>query len=166
MTSDSDIQTAGPQPYRIFLVVVDESEEYKAALRFACRRAEHTGGRVALLHVVEPTDFQHWMAVEETIREQRRHEAEQLLQRVAKEVNGLTGTMPALHLREGQPREELLRLIEEEPSISILVLGASSAGDSPGPLIQYLTGKGARRLRIPVTIVPGGLTIEEIDDLG
>ena len=124
------------------------------------------GGRVALLHVIEPAELQHWMAVEEVIREQRRLEAEQLLQRVAKEVNALTGTLPALHLREGAPREELLRLIEEEPSISILVLGARSSGDSPGPLIQFLTGKGARRLRIPVTIVPGGLTIEEIDDLG
>ena len=161
-----DTADAGRSPYRIFLVVVDESEEHRAALRFACRRAEHTGGRVALLHVVEPTDFQHWMAVEEVIRAQRRHEAEQLLQRVAKEVNALTGTLPALHLREGSAREELFHLIDEEPSISILVLGASSSGETAGPLIQYLTGKGSRRLRIPVTIVPGGLTIEEIDDLG
>ncbi len=34
---------------RVFLVVVDETEEMKVALRFACRRARHTGGRVALL---------------------------------------------------------------------------------------------------------------------
>ncbi len=34
---------------RIFLVVVDETEEMQKALHFACRRALHTGGRVALL---------------------------------------------------------------------------------------------------------------------
>lgn len=151
---------------RVFLVVVDESEEWRMALRFACRRAEHTGGRVALLYVIDPIEPQDWMAVEEVMRQEKRHDAEQLLQRVAKEVNELAGTMPELHVREGQRREELLKLIEEEPQISILVLGASATGDTPGPLIQYLTaGKGAARIKIPITIVPGGLSIEEIDDL-
>ena len=42
---------------RIFLVVVDETEEMKAALRFACRRALHTGGRVALFYAIEPPEF-------------------------------------------------------------------------------------------------------------
>lgn len=151
--------------FRIFLVVVDESDEWRMALRFACRRAEHTGGRVALLHVLEPTDFQHWMVLEEKIRSERRHEAERLLQRVSREVNQLTGTMPALHLREGQTREELLKLVEEDPAISILVLGGRASGDTPGPLIQYLTGKGAARLRIPITIVPGQLSVDQIDEL-
>ncbi len=150
---------------RLFLVVVDDTAEYRAALRFACRRAQHTAGRIVLLHVIEPGEFQHWGAVEEVMREERRHEAEQLLQRVAAEVNSLTGTLPVLHVREGTRREELLKLIEEEPSISILVLGASPLGEGPGPLVQYLTGKGIGRLRIPVTIVPGNLSIERIDDL-
>ena len=42
------------QSGRVFLVVVDESPELKVALRYACRRAQKTGGRVALLHVTEP----------------------------------------------------------------------------------------------------------------
>jgi nucleotide-binding universal stress UspA family protein len=161
----TDSYTPDHANFRIFLVVVDASDEWRMALRFACRRAEHTGGRVALLHVLEPTDIQHWMAVEEKIRSERRHEAERLLQRVAREVNQLTGTMPALHLREGQTRDELLKLVEEDPAISILVLGGRAYGDTPGPLIQYLTGKGAARLRIPITIVPGRLSVDQIDEL-
>ena len=45
---------------RTFLVVVDDTEEMRAALRYACRRARSTGGRVALLRIVEPTEFQHF----------------------------------------------------------------------------------------------------------
>jgi len=148
---------------RVFLIVVDDTEEWHAALHFVCRRALHTGGRVALLHVIEPAEFQHWMSVEEVMREERRQDAERLLQRVAKQVNEETGSMPELHLREGARHEQLVELIEEQPSISVLVLGASTSSEGPGPLIQYLTTKAIGRLRIPVTILPGGLSDDEID---
>ncbi len=58
-----------------------------------------------------------------------------------------------------------MNLIDEEKSISILVLGAATKSDNPGPLISYLSSKGAARLRIPITIVPGSLSDEEIDAL-
>jgi nucleotide-binding universal stress UspA family protein len=150
---------------RIFLVVVDDTEEMEVALRYASGRARNTGGRVALLFVVEPTDFQHWMAVGDLMREEARNEGEQLLQRLAARVNELTGALPILHVREGDRREELLKLIDEEPSISILVLGASTDKRGPGPLIEALTGKFVGRLRIPVTIVPGNLSNEDIDSI-
>ena len=45
--------------HRVFLVVVDDSEEMLVALRFACMRAKSVGGRVALflslIHISEPT---------------------------------------------------------------------------------------------------------------
>ncbi|MGP1394082.1 MAG: universal stress protein [Inquilinaceae bacterium] len=167
--TDQSISSPSPPPEtapRIFLVVVDNSDEWRAALRFACRRAEHTGGRVALLHVIEPAEFQHWLAVEEIIREETRQEAEQQLQKVARDVKELSGSMPVLYLREGQRSEELLALLDDEPSISILVLGASTSNEGPGPLIQLLTTKRMGHLRIPITIVPGDLTDEQIDSLG
>ncbi len=150
---------------RVFLVVVDDSEEMQVALRFACRRAEHTGGRVALLYVVEPADFQHWMAVGDLMREEARSEGEQLLQKLAAQVNEITGSLPVLYVREGSRREQLMKLIEEEPSISILVLGANPGPRGPGPLVQALTGKFVGKLRIPVTIVPGNLAEEAIDSI-
>ena len=148
---------------RVFLVVVDDTEEMRVALRFACGRARNTNGRVALLFVVEPTDFQHWMAVGDLMREEARNEGEQLLQRLAAQVNEWTGTLPVLFVREGSRREELLKLIDEEPSISILVLGASVDKRGPGPLIEALTGKLVGKLRVPVTIVPGNLSDEDVD---
>jgi len=149
----------------VFLVVVDDSEEMKVALRFACRRAMNTGGRVALLYVVEPSEFQHWMAVGDLMRDEARSEGEQLLQKLAAQVNELTGTLPVLYVREGARREELFALIEEEPSISILVLGANTGQRGPGPLVSALTGKYVGRLRLPITIVPGNLSDEDIDGI-
>jgi nucleotide-binding universal stress UspA family protein len=148
---------------RVFLVVVDESEELQAAMHYAARRAAHTGGRIALLYVIEPSELQHWVAIENLAREERREEAEELLQRLCKEIAPIAGTMPAVYIREGRRPDELLALIAEEPGISILVLAAGTGPEGPGPLITYLTGQGAARLRIPITIVPGGLTLEQLD---
>ncbi len=81
------------------------------------------------------------------------------------EIAPLAGSMPMVYIREGRPRDELLSLINEEPSISILVLAAGTGQEGPGPLISYLTGKPAARLRIPITIVPGGLSVEDVEAL-
>ncbi|MEI9986651.1 MAG: universal stress protein [Aliidongia sp.] len=147
---------------RVFLVVVDDSPELPIALRYASLRALHTGGRVALLHVMEPTDRQHWMALESLMRDEKRQEAEQLTERYASDVATLTGSLPAVYIREGMVRDELLALIEEDPSISVLVLAASAGEAGPGPLISALTSKYIGKLRVPVTIVPGTLSDAEI----
>ena len=152
--------TANP---RVFLVVVDESKELQAALHYAARRAAHTGGRIALLYVIEPSELQHWISIENLAREERREEAEELMQRLCEQIAPVAGTMPIVYIREGHRRDQLLALIAEEPSISILVLAAGTGPEGPGPLITYLTGKPAARLRIPITIVPGGLTREQLD---
>jgi nucleotide-binding universal stress UspA family protein len=152
--------TANP---RVFLVVVDETEEQQTALHYAARRAAHTGGRLALLYVIEPSELQHWISIEQLAREEKREEAEQLLQRLCEEIAPVAGAMPIFFIREGRRRDELLALISEEPSISILVLAAGTGPEGPGPLISYLTGKPAARLRVPITIVPGGLSPEQLD---
>lgn len=149
---------------RIFLVVVDDSPELKLALRYACLRARKSRGRVALLYVIEPSDMQSWLMVEDLMREEQRAEAEKKMQRLAREVNALTGTLPILHIREGNRRDALLSLIDEEPGLSILVLAAGTGQEGPGPLITYfMSPRGLTRLRIPMTIVPGGLTDEQLD---
>ena len=148
---------------RVFLVVVDDNPEMRAALRFACMRAKSTGGRVALLRCLAPAEFQHWMGVGEIMREEARTLAEQLIADLSDFVVEISGQIPAVYLREGNVREELLALIAEEPSISILVLGAGIGKEGPGPLISYITGKGAASMRIPLTIVPGNLSDAEID---
>ena len=148
---------------RIFLCVVDDSEEMRVAIRFAARRALRNNGRVALLYVMEPADFQHWMSVEERMREERREEAERVLQDWASQVHEVCGTVPALYVREGSPSEEIQKLIDEDPRIQILVLGAGTGKKGPGPLVSSIVAKSSGRFPIPITVVPGDLTDEQID---
>lgn len=161
VSSEASPKTSG----RVFLVVVDESPELKVALRYACLRAKKTAGRVALLYVIEPADFQQWMGVNELMREEARQEAEQALQKMAADVQKLSGAMPVLYVREGDRRDELLALIAEEPMISILVLGAATGPRGPGPLVSALTSKFVGKLRIPITVVPGNLSADDVDNV-
>src|SRR5437867_4195482 len=109
---------------RVFLVVVDESPEMPNALRYACRRAKRTGGRVAMLYVMPPPEGQQWGAVVDLMRQEARQEAEALVARYAEMAVALTGQPPSIYIREGKARDELLRLLAEDRSISVLVLGA------------------------------------------
>lgn len=162
MNSDTSSDTSGD---RIFLVVVDDTPEMNVALRFATRRAQKTDGRVALLYVIEPADFQHWMAVEDMMEKERRMEAEEVLKKHSDTIMEYAGAMPMLYIRDGRPQDALLDLLDEEPGISILVLGADTGPKGPGPLVSACAGKLAGKLHIPVTIVPGSLKDEEIDAL-
>ncbi len=164
-TGESQAADSSVPAERFFLVVVDASKELRVALRFAAQRARKTGGRVALLSVLEPADFQHWMAVEEKMREERREEAERLLEKLGAEVTEITGDMPSLYVREGKVSDEILGLIKEEPNISILVLGAGTDKKGPGPLVSSLAGKLSGEFPVPITVVPGTLSDAQIDAL-
>ena len=153
---------AGGPHQRVFLVVVDSSPEMKVALRFACRRARATGGRLAMLYVTEPASAE-WLGVGEIMREERRAEAETRLQELAVDVREMSGDVPVLYVREGDPADELLRLLGEEPTISVLVLGADPGPKGPGPLVAALSGRLLGKLHVPMTIVPGSMTGAEID---
>lgn len=157
----TDTSPPSPSRERIFLVVVDETEEMRVALRYAALRAFHTGGKVALLSVVEPPGVQISQAVEERMAEERREDAEKLLTSLTADVKSTCGTVPIVYIREGRRREELLALIHEEPSITVLVLAAGAGQEGPGPLITALIGRSGQ-LHIPITIVPGGLSDEQI----
>jgi nucleotide-binding universal stress UspA family protein len=147
---------------RKFLVVIDKTPECQVALRFAARRAQHTGGRVTLMSPATPGEFQQWRGVEEIMRDEAHAEAEALLHAAAKTVNDLSGIIPELVIPFGGVTECLTKLIKEDKDISILVLAAGTAKEGPGPLVaMFTTGLQA----IPVTIVPGSFTEEQIDAL-
>jgi nucleotide-binding universal stress UspA family protein len=99
------------------------------------------------------------------MREERREEAERVLQTLATQVHEMSGLMPVLYVREGKPAEEIVKLIAEEPSIQVLVLGAAIEKKGPGPLVSTLAGKLSGKFPIPITVVPGNLTEDQVDML-
>jgi len=159
---DATAEQSKPESDRVFLVVVDDSEEMRLALRFASLSTKRAGGRVALLFVQDSVDFQHWLGVEAIMREEAREKAEEILQKLSADVFQWSGSYPVLYIREGDRRDELLALLAEEPSIKLVVLAASTGSGGPGPIISYLVSKGVNQLHVPVMIVPGSLTDEEV----
>jgi nucleotide-binding universal stress UspA family protein len=147
---------------RKFLVVVDKTVECKVAVRFAARRAQHTAGRVTLLCVAQPADFQQWRGVEKIMEDEARLEAENLVYAAAKVVNELSGIISEIVIADGRATEALVSVIKSDMDISILVLASGTAKEGPGPLVSmFASGVQA----IPVTIVPGNLSDEAIDAL-
>lgn len=147
-----------------FLVVVDDTPEFRAALRFACLRAARIKGGVLLLYVIPPGDFQQWAAVEQIMREEAREEAQLVLDRFAAKVREIANVTPETVIREGKLQEEILMQIDDDPDIHVLVLGAAT-GDNPGPLVRAFSGPLLSSLHVPVVIVPGNLSDDAIDRL-
>ena len=147
---------------RKFLVIVDKTPEHKVALRFATRRAQHTGGRVTLMCPARLPDFQQWRGVEEIMRDEAHAEAESMLYEAAKLVNELSGILPELVIPYGLATECLFQLLKDDKAISILVLASGTGKEGPGPLVSMFT---TAVQAIPVTIVPGNFTNEQIDAL-
>jgi nucleotide-binding universal stress UspA family protein len=153
---------------RKFLVVADDTPEFQTALRFACRRARSTGGHVALLRVIEPEYFEHWSGVREEIDRQAREEAEAVLQKSAELVHAETGQPPEFIIKHAENvRAALREVIGSDPDIKIMVLAAAVGGRGPGPLVASLAKEGVTwgARKVPVTLVPGDLTDDEIADL-
>jgi nucleotide-binding universal stress UspA family protein len=152
---------AGHKPK--FLVVVDETEECDRAIYFASRRAVRIGGAVVLLRVIETEDRnQQWLGVADIMKAEALEDANAALDRAGARANGVAGITPERVIREGERTEEILKLIDEDEDIAILVLAAGVGKEGPGPLVSSL-GKTAGTFPIPIAVVPGHLADEELD---
>ena len=148
---------------RKLLMVVDSTPECLVALRYAARRARSTEGWVTMLYVIEPSEFEHWVSVRDVMRQEARNEAEERLLQLAAEVNEYAGITPEFVIREGKTHEEVIGQINDDKEIRALVLGASAGGEGPGPLVTELVGHRSSGLHVPIVVVPGCMTAEEID---
>lgn len=148
-----------------FLAVVDDSPECAKAVRFAARRCARIGAAIVLLGVVTPPADETWLGVGEVVQAEAEAEAEALIDAAAASVRALAGLEPEKVVRIGAKADEMVKLIEADEDISLLVLAAGTGRDGPGPLVSALVGKGAGTFPIPVAIVPGHLADEEIDAL-
>ena len=148
-----------------FMVVIDDSPECDRALYFASRRALRIGSTVLMLRVIETHDHgPQWLGVADIMRAEAHEEASAVLDRHASRAAGITGVMPQRVIREGDKATELLALIEEDEDIALLVLAAATDQEGPGPLVSSLI-RNAGEFPVPVAIVPGNLSDEDLDSM-
>ena len=147
---------------RKFLVVLDDSRECLNAMRFAAMRAAKSGGGVEILAVIPPEEFTHWIGVGDIMREEARERIHAHFEVFATWMRDRQGVDPELVIREGEPISEILKQVQADDEIGVLVLGASSDKKGPGPLVTQLT-RNAGTLEIPITIVPGELSKERLE---
>ncbi|MDA7429322.1 universal stress protein [Primorskyibacter aestuariivivens] len=147
---------------RKFMVVLDDSRECLNAMRFAAMRAAKTGGGVEILSVIPPDEFNHWIGVGEVMREESRERIHAHFEVFAKWMRDKQGVDPELVIREGEPVEEIIAQVHDDPEVGVLVLGAGTGKKGPGPLVTQLT-KNSGSLPIPITIVPGDMTKERLE---
>mgnify|MGYP001606969678 CR=1 FL=1 len=165
MNSDPFALASQPQnTEHCFLVVVDKSEEMFKALRFACRRAKKVDGKVALLGIITRSSFEHWVSIGELMKEEAREEIDRLMAVATERAEELSGKSALTYVREGDPVDVITNLLRDEQNLKLLVLAADTQESrGPGPLVSAFSSKAVAQCRVPVTIVPGNLTDDEID---
>ena len=149
---------------RTFLVVLDDTRECLNAMRYAAMRAARPGGGVQILSVIRSEEINQWLGVREIMREEARERIQAHFEVFAKWMRDRQGVDPTLVIREGEPYDQVLAQIAENREIGVLVLGASGDKSGPGPLVTRIT-KAAAQMRVPITIVPGNLSKEELESV-
>jgi len=147
---------------RKFLVVLDDSRECLNAMRFAAMRAAQSKGGVEILSVIPPDEFNHWIGVGNVMREEARERIIAHYEVFAKWMRDRLHVEPELVIREGEAVAEILAQIKEDKDVGVLVLGAGTGKGGPGPIVTQLM-RNAGTLPVPITVVPGDLTKEQLE---
>lgn len=150
------------------LVIVDETPEVETALYYTASRLQHTTGVMVLLYIIEPEDQQHWMGVRDAQVEEETSKAKALFRLFRRKLTnaGFDDVTIEEVIREGRASDEIVKLIDEDEDIAILVLGAATDAKGPGPLVStFAAGKAAGSFPIPINIVPGSLTLDDVKSL-
>lgn len=148
---------------RVYLVIMDETDEALRALRFASRRAMKTGGAVHILALVPRENFNAFAGVQATIEQEAYDRAEMVASSAAGSIFAESGKMPVIAVRTGDAQTVIKTYLADHTEVAALVLGAAADG-GPGPLVSHFSTH-AGHLPCPLFIVPGGLTDEDIDRL-
>jgi len=148
-----------------YLLCMNDSEHSRVALKFACARAKRRNCQIDILHVLEPADFQGIGAVADKIREERRETGEAFLNQVAEEIQQVTGKTPALTLREGVVEEAIISAVNEDVDADLILLGASPDTNGRHAHISALVKALGDKLLIPIMVLPGNLTDQQIEEL-
>ncbi len=147
---------------RVYLVIVDETDEARNAVHFASHRAVATGGSVHILALVQPRYFTAFGGVQATIEQEARERAEVMASSAAGNLFAESGRMPTITVAVGDAQKVIREYLEKHPEVAALVLGAAPDGP-PGPLVTHFAAHSGT-LHCPLYIVPGNVDIADLEE--
>ncbi len=119
---------------RKYLVVIDDTEECDRAVYWAAKRAGRTKSGIVMLRVIETDDHnQQWLGVADIMKAEAQEAAKLAFDKFAARAKAIAGITPERVVREGAPAEEILKLIDDDVDIGILVLAAGTGKEGPAP---------------------------------
>lgn len=119
--------------FRKILMPVDDSEHSKRAFRYALGLANTQGAHVALLHCYGHIPMLIAGEARHSVKQEHVQEAEKLLGPYAKRLRDL-GVEPALHIKEGDPGETIVREAASG-DYDLVVMGSRGLTDLEGVLM-------------------------------
>jgi nucleotide-binding universal stress UspA family protein len=149
---------------RKYLVCVTDNDESRVALKMACIKAKHHGGKVTVVHVIPPTDGQTLFTVAERLKEEQRSAAETFIKQMCESAFALTGIMPVIDIRDGNVGDEIVCAALEDGDYILMVLGFSESSGSAA-LMEWLCAQMGKKLLIPIMVVPGNLTDQQMQSI-
>jgi nucleotide-binding universal stress UspA family protein len=154
---------AGHRPK--FLAIVDSTPECDRAVRYAARRAARTSAALLLATIVPPQDAPALLGVAGIMKAEAEAEAQAILDQTSSVVKRVTGLQPETAILHGDRGAAIREVITRDEDIAVLVLAAGTGKEGPGPLVESLAGKGSGSFPIPIAVVPGHLSDDEIDSM-
>lgn len=154
-----------PPSGRKILVLVNGDLSTRAAVAWAAHWAKRTGDSIVLFHVIEPDHAMGFGVMQDLMRAEQWQATERMMATFSSYAEKLTGHPPAHLVREGMLRDTVREVLKTEPNLSMLVIAASHREAGPAPLIGYLASRMGSRVQVPMVLVPGSMTAEEIEKM-
>ena len=146
----------------IFLAVFDGTDECKSAVRYAARRAQLNNANLLIVATIDTAEFTYWLSVNSKMIDNIEKESKEMLKVLSKEIQSYSNVECSYIIEHGSKLDVVKRLIDEDETISLLVLASNKKDKNPGVLVETISGDG---YSIPVVVLPGNLNDDSIDKL-
>lgn len=142
------------------LVAVDGSRNSVVAAGVGARMAQLLGMHVGLLHVLDVPVLSFWVGVEARLKDDTRAQAEAMLADIAEKIQRTCNVVPKFYIVDGEPTDEIVKLVRANPEIVIVVTGREGVGSERKTELlrdragDHLGAKLADKLPVSVLLVP------------
>lgn len=151
---------------RKFLAVSDDTDESLSALLFAAMRAKAVGAGMVILRCARVPGLGGWVGLDKEISQDAIDSARLKAVGHANVLEERIGLKPEIVISEEEPVDAIRKLVSKDPAIKVLIL-AAAPGWRPGPLVSRLAkGRPIASRPIAVTVIPGGMTDAQLQEIG